>query len=332
MAKSNLPDTPEAKKWMRGAYLYLKENGNLKGYETFTLPDGRELKPRGIVSLENVDTENFKGLKTAFTENRTQEAIRRAETLAQQTPEGNTGFGGKVPKGMEDHHLFSRVAAQPFFEGLDELESKELARYAAEDLFRPLGNSEFNYLRVGTPEHKEIHRRLRDAIGLEKGKMFKLPPNATLDQRKAAFKVYVENVAPVFDEIAYDVMSKRPEVAKKLFHNMRVQRLRKTARLAAGAGVLGVGFLGTGASASETATRTQIASETGDIADKIQAGISGISLAADVATYNPLTAIPGTVVSTGADVINLGIDAFRQGMYNKRIRGRSGAQKAQQGT
>lgn len=112
----------------------------------------------------------------------------------------------------------------------------------------------------------------------------------------------------------------------------RIQNLRKTARLAAGAGVLGVGFLGTAASASETATRTQIASETGDIADKIQAGISGISLAADVATYNPLTAIPGTVISTGADVINLSIDAFRQGMYNKRIRGRSGAQKAQQGT
>lgn len=331
MAKSNLPNTPEAEKWMKGAYLYLKENGTLEGYETFTLPDGRQLKPRGRVALKKVDTENFKGLKTAFTKNRTQEAIRRAETLAQQTPEGNTGFGGELPKGMQDHHLFSRVAAQPFFEGLDKLESKELARYAAEDLFRPLGNSEFNYLRVGTPEHTEIHRRLRDAIGLEKGKMFKLPPNATLDQRKAAFKVYVENVAPVFDQIAYDVMSKRPEVAKKLFDNMRVQRLRKTARAAAGAGVLGVGFLGTGASASETATRTQIASETGDIADKIQAGISGISLAADVASYNPLTAIPGTVVSTGADVINLGIDAFRQGMYNKRIRGRSGAQKAQRG-
>ena len=161
-----------------------------------------------------------------------------------------------------------------------------------------MGNSEFNYLRVGTPEHKEIHRRLRDAIGLEKGKMFKLPPDANLDQRKAALKLYVENVAPVFDEIAYDVMSKRPEVAKKLFDNMRVQRLRKTARLAAGAGVLGVGFLGTAASASETATRKQIASETGDIADKIQAGISGISLAAASSSGSGIMYIPVGVSNT----------------------------------
>ena len=154
-------------------------------------------------------------------------------------------------------------------------------------------------------------------------------PTATPENQAAVRKQLVETGTDVKFAQAFDPNKGR--IGQEILKNMRIQNLRKTARLAAGAGVLGVGFLGTGASASETATRTQIASETGDIADKIQAGISGISLAADVATYNPLTAIPGTVVSTGADIINLGIDAFRQGMYNKRIRGRSGAQKAQRG-
>tara|TARA_Y100000401_G_scaffold12558_1_gene8577 strand:+ start:1430 stop:2446 length:1017 start_codon:yes stop_codon:yes gene_type:complete len=117
----------------------------------------------------------------------------------------------------------------------------------------------------------------------------------------------------------------------EVFKQMRIQNMRKLAGKAAAAGVLGVGFLGTGASASETVTRTQIASETGDIADKIQAGISGISLAADVASYNPITAIPGTVISTGADATNIIIDQFRSGATHQRIRGRSGAQRALQG-
>lgn len=331
MAKSNLPNTPEAKEWMKGAYLYLKKHGNLKGYQTFILPDGRELQPRGITSLKDVDFDNFKGLKTAFADQRKQEAIRRGQTLIQQTPEGSKGFGGKVPKGMEDHHLFSRVAAQPFFEGLGELDSKELARYAAEDLLRPLGDSEFNFLRIDTPEHKEIHRRLRDAIGLEKGKMFQLPPNATLDQRKAALKLYVENVAPVFDEIAYDVMSNRPSVTKlkepEVLKQIRIQNMRKMAGTAAAAGLAGVSILGTGASAAETKTRKDIATETGDLADKIQAGISGVSLAADLASYTPIGAIPGTIISTGADAANIFIDQFRQGATHQRIRGRSGAKR-----
>lgn len=154
--------------------------------------------------------------------------------------------------------------------------------------------------------------------------------DATPEQVAASRKA-LSNVPDVDIITTYKKGYNTVDMFRQSVNAKRIQNLRKTARLAAGAGVLGVGFLGTSASASETATRTQIASETGDIADKIQAGISGISLAADVASYNPLTAIPGTVVSTGADVINLGIDAFRQGMYNKRIRGRSGAQKAQQG-
>lgn len=124
-------------------------------------------------------------------------------------------------------------------------------------------------------------------------------------------------------------LSLKPEAPQ--ITELRMRNLRKIAGTAAGAGVLGLGFLGTGASAMETDARRQIAQETGDVADKIQAGISGISLAADVASYTPIGAIPGTIISTGADVVNMTIDMFRQGATHQRIRGRSGAQKALQG-
>ena len=109
-----------------------------------------------------------------------------------------------------------------------------------------------------------------------------------------------------------------------------LRALRKKAALAAGAGLAGISILGTGASAAETATRTQIANETGDWLDKTQAGISGVSLTADVASYSGVGAIPGAIISSAADATNMIIDQFRIGANNQRIRGRSGAKRAQE--
>lgn len=116
-----------------------------------------------------------------------------------------------------------------------------------------------------------------------------------------------------------------PEVLKQI----RIQNMRKMAGTAAAAGLAGISILGTGASAAETKTRTDIALETGDIADKLQAGISGVSLSADVASYTGVGAIPGAIVSSAADATNIFIDQFRQGATHQRIRGRSGAKRAQ---
>ena len=79
----------------------------------------------------------------------------------------------------------------------------------------------------------------------------------------------------------------------------------------AAAGIAALGPLGTAVSAAETAERTKIADETGNIVDRVQAGISGLSLAADAASYVPVATIPATVVSTGLDAINVGIDSTR---------------------
>jgi len=103
--------------------------------------------------------------------------------------------------------------------------------------------------------------------------------------------------------------------------SVRLNRKAMTA-LAAG-GIAALGPLGTAASAAEVKGRTEIASETGNIVDQAQVGIASLSLAGDVASYNPITAIPGALISTGADALNVVIDGGRaylsgEATYNRR--------------
>lgn len=97
--------------------------------------------------------------------------------------------------------------------------------------------------------------------------------------------------------------------------NVRMRRRQMTALAGLGVGALSV--LGTASSAAETAGRTQIALETGNPLDKLQAGIASTSLAADLV---PLPA--AEIVSTPADILNIGIDTARDpeplvNAYNK---------------
>jgi hypothetical protein len=85
---------------------------------------------------------------------------------------------------------------------------------------------------------------------------------------------------------------------------------RALTALAAG-GVATLGPLSTAASAAETAGRVQIAQQTRDPADILQAGIAGISTLADMGTYIPPIALPAEAVSTGADMFNVGFDTVR---------------------
>jgi hypothetical protein len=85
---------------------------------------------------------------------------------------------------------------------------------------------------------------------------------------------------------------------------------RALTALAAG-GVATLGPLATTASAAETAGRFQIAQQTKDPADIAQAGIAGVSTLADIGTYVPPIALPAEAVSTGADMLNVGIDTVR---------------------
>ena len=85
---------------------------------------------------------------------------------------------------------------------------------------------------------------------------------------------------------------------------------RALTALAAG-GVATLGPLSTAASAAETTGRFQLAQQTKDPADFVQAGIAGVSTLADMGTYIPPIALPAEAVSTGADMLNVGIDTVR---------------------
>ena len=85
---------------------------------------------------------------------------------------------------------------------------------------------------------------------------------------------------------------------------------RALTALAAG-GVATLGPLSTAASAAETTGRFQLAQQTKDPADFVQAGIAGVSTLADMGTYIPPIAVPAEIVSTGFDMFNVGVDAVR---------------------
>jgi hypothetical protein len=100
----------------------------------------------------------------------------------------------------------------------------------------------------------------------------------------------------------------------------RINRKQLTALAATG--VTTYSALGSAASAVETAGRTQLAQESGNPLDYVQAGLSGTSLAGDTIGLFPPAGPVGEVVSTVADVANIGIDVARDpeplvNVYNK---------------
>ena len=80
----------------------------------------------------------------------------------------------------------------------------------------------------------------------------------------------------------------------------------------AAAGVVALGPLGTAASAAELQGRSKLAAETKNMMDELQAGLAGVSLAGDIASYFPPAAPIGEAISTTADVANIGIDVYRE--------------------
>mgnify|MGYP003114194887 CR=1 FL=1 len=115
---------------------------------------------------------------------------------------------------------------------------------------------------------------------------------------------------------------------EKFNGGIRLNRKLAT-RLAAG-GIIAFGPLGTAASAAEVKSRTEIAGETDSLIDKTQAAIAGTGFAADLMTYNPVTAIPGAIVSTGADALNLVIDGGRAFLSGDATRNRRKLERQEQ--
>lgn len=271
----------------------IPEAGRQLGYE-------RELqnKGQGRVGLRNrqVDQARVKA-----------EAMQRGEAPRYKPPQ--------VP-GFEQHHKRMVMLYRPLFEGLSDADALELSKYAAAQGL-DLGDVESNFELLSKDHHNKIHRYMEQQ-GMRPSYMPDFS-KADLANRKKAFDVLYK------DFIQADI----DKTTALLVKNGSI-RFAKPAGLAA-AGLFALGPLGTAASAAETVERERIAQETQDPLDQFQAGVSKFSLGADIASYAPPAAIPATIASTGADILNLVIDGGRVmlGNSNNQIRGRSGAKRAQ---
>ena len=117
---------------------------------------------------------------------------------------------------------------------------------------------------------------------------------------------------------------------KLLKSNGGIKLNRRLATAATVGGIMALGPLGTYASAEEVKERTSIAGKTKNPIDKAQAAIAGTGFAADLMTYNPVTAIPGAIVSTGADALNLVIDGGRAFLSGDATRSRRKLERQEQ--
>lgn len=94
------------------------------------------------------------------------------------------------------------------------------------------------------------------------------------------------------------------------FNNLADLKKLATGLAAGGAAAL-YGGMGTAASAAEVGVRGKIAEQTGNPIDRLQQGIAGASLGADLASYAPPLAVPASIASGALDVTNMSIDTIR---------------------
>ena len=205
------------------------------------------------------------------------QATKRTGSIQKQTVgEDVYGKGVVTPKGsgLEEHHKRVVSVYEPFFEGLNEKETKELAQWFVDEKF-PLGNVKENLEALTKPEHGQIHNWMKqNFIQSETNKPLMSFKGMSLNERFPAVVMYLENVQPAVDEQLQAIISKRPNnplaqtaVTSSIFQ--KAQKLAPTAaRVGAIAGaaapILDVG--GAIASTSESITSQ-------DVPTKVASGI-----------------------------------------------------------
>jgi len=169
------------------------------------------------------------------------------------------------------------------------------------------------------PRGQDIQKRIKD-LGIDVAEIvhrhYGLPytPRAPLvKDPNAPKRAPKSKVTPTFDEASQFAKGWFDEVdfLPNQVPTGQLMPNRKALRAMAAAGIAAPSLLGTAASAAETTGRVQLARQTGNPVDWIQAGLAGASSAGDLAGYTGALAIPGEVVSTAADLANVAIDTAR---------------------
>jgi len=158
--------------------------------------------------LPRGDKAQTTGLQFPTTGNVARYTGKRKENLSAQTYGAPTFF--KIP-GTDAHHMRPPATYSSFFENLKPFEQQELARFAAEDLMLPLGDSEFNAAWIDAYTHNlGIHKYDR-LIGHKPGQKYNkglgkgilIPKEYTLEQRKVALQIYTETIQANMDEAMF---------------------------------------------------------------------------------------------------------------------------------
>ena len=236
---------------------------------------------------------------------------KRAQAESMQRGEATRYKPPKV-SGFDQHHKRMIMLYRPLYKGLSDADALELSKYAAAQGM-PLGDVEDNYELLSTGrggQHDQLHRYMEQQ-GMRPSDMPDFS-KADLDNRKKAFDVLYK------DFIQADIDKKSSLLLKG--GGVRLNSKQLTALAATG--VTTYSALGSAASAVETAGRTQLAQQSGNPLDYVQAGLSGVSLAGDAVGVFPPAGPVGEIVSTVADVANIGIDVARDpeplvNVYNK---------------
>jgi len=270
----------------RAVEQWLRDNPgkNIGVWKRETGYTGPDLKKRGPTRV------SFKG-KSAKAN-----VVREARIATQTAGEDVYGKGVVAAKGskLQEHHKRVVAIYAPFFEGLNDKETKELAQWFVDE-GAPLGNVKENLEALSKQEHKAIHDWMKDNLMQVDPKDFPSFKNYSLNERFPAALTFLEQIQPAAEE----------QIDK-------LKLLRKSAKGLAIAGAAAPLAVGLPMSAAETAQRYQIAQETKDPVDSLQTVISGFSGAGDLISMFPPAAPLGEAVSTGADVLNPLIDTARE--------------------
>jgi hypothetical protein len=127
--------------------------------------------------------------------------IRTANEIMQRAGTDAYGKGIVAAKGsgLEEHHKRVISVYQPFFEGLNNREKKELAQWFVDE-GAPLGNVEQNLVALNKAEHKGIHDWMKTNFIQSTGKPLLNFKDVPLNERLPAALMFLENVQPAIDE------------------------------------------------------------------------------------------------------------------------------------
>lgn len=265
---------------------WLKDNPGktIREWKKETGYTGPDLKKRGPTRV------SFKG-KSAEAN-----VVREARIATQTAGEDVYGKGVVAAKGskLQEHHKRVVAIYAPFFEGLNDKETKELAQWFVDE-GAPLGNVKENLEALSKQEHKAIHDWMKDNLMQVDPKDFPSFKDYSLNERLPAALTFLEQIQPAAEE-----------------QLDKLKLLRKGSKALAIAGAAAPLAVGLPMSAAETAQRYQIAQETQDPIDAAQTVLSGTSFVGDAISAFPLAAPLGEGISTFGDVSNTVIDTIRE--------------------